>query len=158
MDTSIPDVKALLEILASHSSNWNGAWTFFSTVSVAIVAVVASGKILPRHRWAASIMAAVGFLVFATGNFIALDHLREQREAVSEFVILKAKEKKYDQVLAVAKASEPPTAGNLKLYHWSLCAFVVVLLLLIPRFLTDPADESKPAQSVAAQRDQDADA
>lgn len=138
MDPS--DAKNLIELLAGRSSAWNALWTVFYTVGAAIVGVIASGKLLSKHRTAASTIAVLGFLIFAFGNYRALEEMRKQREAVVEFVKKKAAEKQSTEITALAEASAPPTVVELRAYHWSLTLFVVALLVLIPRFLSAPKD------------------
>lgn len=138
MDPS--DAKNLIELLAGRSSAWNGLWTVFYTVGAALVGVIASGKLLSKHRTAASAIAVLGFLVFAVGNYQALEDMRKQREAVVAFVKNKAGEKQSTEIAALAEASAPPSTVELRVYHWSLSLFVVTLLVLIPRFLSAPKD------------------
>jgi hypothetical protein len=138
MDLS--DAKNLIELLAGRSSAWNALWTVFYTVGAAIVGVVASGKLLSRRRTVASAIAVCGFLVFAAGNYVALEEMRKQREAVVAFVKKKAVEKQSPEMATLAEASSPPTANELRAYHWALSLFVVALLMLIPRFLAAPKD------------------
>lgn len=130
------DAKELIGLLSERSAAWNALWTIFYTVSAAIVTLIASGKLLPKYRWAASTIAALGFLLFAAGNYRSLDELRIQREGVVQYV----KEKTQDtpSISAVADASIPPTRIDLRLYHWGLCGFVVVLLFAIPAFQKAP--------------------
>ena len=134
------DARQLVELLASRSGAWNSLWTLFYTVGAAVVGVVASGKLLARRRTAASLLAAAGFLVFAAGNYAALEDVRKQRQALVEFATLKANEERSPQIAAVAAASTPPKRSSLRLYHWSLRAFVVALLVVIPRTLPSPKD------------------
>lgn len=148
MDPS--DAKTLIELLADRSAAWNGLWTVFYTVGAAIVGVVASGKLLSKHRAAASAIAVLGFLVFAVGNYQALEEMRKQREAVVTFVKKKAVEKKSDEITALADASAPPTSAELKAYHWALSLFVVALLVLIPRFLSAPAMSNPSIERTAS--------
>jgi hypothetical protein len=124
--------KELISMLSERSSAWQALWTVFYTVSAAIVTLIASGKLLPEYRWATSSVAAAGFLLFAYGNYRALDELRKQRNAVVEYVKENAKD--CPHIFAVAEAASPPTLYNLRAYHWGLCAFVVVLLFAIPAF------------------------
>lgn len=123
-------------LLADRSNAWKGYWTVLYPVAGAIVTLVASGKLLPRYRWLASSLAAVGFLVFAAGNYHALDSMRVQRNAVVAFV--KEKAANSPQIAAIAEASAPPTQTELRVYHWGLCLFVVVLLFAIPPFQQPP--------------------
>jgi len=132
------DAKNLIELLAGRSAAWNSLWTVFYTVAAAIVGVIASGTLLSSSRSAASAIAVVGFLVFAVGNYHALDEMRKQREAVTAFVKRVATEKQCTELVALAEASSPPTVGELRAYHWALSAFVVTLLVLIPRFQLVP--------------------
>ena len=132
MDTS--DAKNLIELLTSRSAAWNSLWTMFYTVAAAIVGVIASGKLVSGHHIEASLIAAFGFLVFAAGNYRALDEMRKQREAVVEFVKCKAREENSREIETLAVASSPPSATDLKKYHWTLSVFVVALLLLIPYY------------------------
>jgi hypothetical protein len=68
--------RELIQLLADRSSAWQSLWTVFSTVSAAVVGLVASDKLLVRYRMAASLVAVVGYLVFAVGNYQALNKLR----------------------------------------------------------------------------------
>ncbi len=124
--------KELIGLLSERASAWQGLWTTFYTVSAAIVTLIATGKILPKYRWAASLLAVVGYLFFAAGNYRALDELRKQRNAVVEFVKVKAKDT--PQLIAVAEASAPPSPTELRIYHWGLSIFIVALLFAIPAF------------------------
>jgi hypothetical protein len=81
-------------------------------------------------------VAVAGFLLFAAGNYKALDELRKQRDAVVQFVTEKAKDS--PQIIAFAEASAPPSIAELRVYHWGLCVFVVVLLCAIPAFQKAP--------------------
>jgi hypothetical protein len=74
----LSDAKDLIELLAGRSGAWNGLWTVFYTVGVAIVGVVASGKLLSKHRTVASTIAVLGFLIFAVGNYHALEEMWNQ--------------------------------------------------------------------------------
>lgn len=130
------DAKELIGLLAERSAAWQALWTVFYTVSAAIVTLIASGKLLPKYRWVASSIAVAGFLLFAAGNYRALDELRKQREAVVQFVKDKAQDT--PPIIAVAAASAPPSLSDLQLYHWGLCGFVVVLLVAIPAFQKAP--------------------
>lgn len=134
MDVS--DAKQLIGLLSERSAAWQALWTIFYTVSAAIVTLIASGKLLPKYRWVASSIAVVGFLLFAAGNYRALDEVRKQRDAIVQFV--KDKAKGTPQIIAVAEASAPPSLSDLRLYHWGLCGFVVVLLFAIPAFQKAP--------------------
>jgi hypothetical protein len=138
MNTS--DAKDLIELLAGRSAAWNALWTVFYTVGAAIVGVIATGKLISNRRSVASLIAVVGFLVFAVGNFKALDEMRKQRGAVVDFVKAKAQQANSTEITAVAKASEPPSFFELCVYHWTLSAFVVATLVFIPRFLGAPKD------------------
>lgn len=138
MDPS--EAKILIELLAGRSIAWNSFWTVFYTVGAAIVGVVANGKLLSKHRTAASIIAVLGFLVFAVGNYQALEEMRKQREAIVAYVKKQAFEKQSSEIIALAEASAPPSAAELRIYHWSLSLFIVALLVLIPRFLNAPKD------------------
>jgi len=80
MNTS--DFKDLIELMAGRSAAWNALWTVFYMVGAAIADVIASGKLISNRRSLPSLIAVVGFLVFAVGNFKALDEMRKQREAV----------------------------------------------------------------------------
>jgi hypothetical protein len=132
--------KDLTQLMSERAAAWNGLWTVFYTVSAALVTLIASGKLLPKYRIAASSIAVVGFILFAAGNYRALNEMRKQRAAVVDFVIEKAKET--PQIIAVAKASVPPTLQDLRIYHWGLCVFVVVLLVAIPAFQKTRSDTS----------------
>jgi hypothetical protein len=124
--------KELVGLLSERAGAWQALWTTFYTVSAAIVTLIASGKFLPELRWVASSIAAVGFLLFAAGNYSALGALRKQRDAMVHFVKDKARDDPYITVLA--EASAPPDLAKLRMYHWGLCVFVVVLLFAIPAF------------------------
>ncbi len=124
--------KELIELMSERATAWHALWTVFYTVSAALVTLIASGKLLPKHRRAASLIAIIGYILFAVGNFQALDEMRKQREAVIEFVKDKAKESSH--IVAVADASAPPCLQELRIYHWGLCIFVIVLLAAIPAF------------------------
>jgi len=128
--------KELIGLLSERASAWQALWTVFYTVSAAIVTLIASGKLLPKYRWLASSIAVAGFLLFAAGNYRALDELRKQREAIVEYVKIKAKDT--PQIIAVAEASAPPSLADLRAYHWGLSVFVVVLLFAIPAFQKAP--------------------
>src|SRR4030095_1458380 len=104
MNTS--DAKDLIELLAGRSAAWNALWTVFYTVGAAIVGVITTGKLISNRRSVASLIAVVGFLVFAVGNFKALDEMRKQRGAVVDFVKAKAQQANSTEITAVAKASE----------------------------------------------------
>jgi hypothetical protein len=130
------DAKELIGLLSERASAWQALWTVFYTVSAAIVTLIASGKLLPKYRWLASSVAAAGFLLFAAGNYRALDEVRKQRVALVQFVTEKAKDA--PQIVAVADASVPPTLRDLRAYHWGLCGFVVVLLFAIPALQKAP--------------------
>jgi hypothetical protein len=130
MDTAA--AKDLVTMLTERANVWQGYWTVFYTVAAAIVTLVASGKLLPRYRLLTSVIAVVGFLVFAAGNYKALSTTRVQREALVAFV--KEKAASSPHVMAIAEAAEPPTLSELRLYHWGLCVFVVTLLIAIPAF------------------------
>ena len=130
MDTVGP--KELLDLLAEWNGMWQQYWNVLYTVAAAMVTLVASIKTDPRFRRILSATAAVGFLLFAAGNYMALYEMRMQRENVVAFV--EAKAGSNPQVAAVAKAAEPPSLPRLDLYHWGLCAFVVVLLFAVPEF------------------------
>jgi hypothetical protein len=132
---NISDAKDLIELLAGRSAAWNALWTLFYTVGAAIVGVIASGKLISNRRSLASLIAVIGFLVFAVGNFKALDAMRKQREAVVDFVEVKAQQTNSPEIIAVAKASKPPSFFELCVYHWTLSAAVVAVLVFIPRFL-----------------------
>lgn len=112
MNTS--DAKDLIELLAGRSAVWNALWTIFYTVGAAIVSVIASGKLISNRRSLASLIAVVGFLVFAVGNFKALDEMRKQREAVVDFVKVKAQQANSPEIIAVAKASKPQPLSTTK--------------------------------------------
>jgi hypothetical protein len=135
---STSEAKDLVSLLAERSNAWQGLWTLFYTVSAAIITLIASGKLMPKYRVGASIIAAFLFLLFAMSNYMALEELREQRAAVVEFV----KEKANDSppIIAVAEAAVPPSYTQLKLYYWGLWAFVVVLLWAIPAFQKQSTD------------------
>lgn len=138
MEPSI--AKTLIDILAERSAAWNSLWTVFYTVGVAIVGIVASGKLLSKNRTAASIIAALGFLIFAVGNYAALNEVRVQRESVVAYVKKNAEENKSPEIATLAEASSPPSVFQLLLYHWSLTLFVVVLIVVMPRFLNAPKE------------------
>lgn len=128
--------KELIGLMSERASSWQALWTVFYTVSAALVTLIASGKFLPQHRLAASLISIIGYMLFAAGNFLALDGMRKQRKAVIEFVKDKAIESPY--ILAVADASAPPSQNRLRFYHWGLCIFVIVLLAVIPKFQAPP--------------------
>jgi hypothetical protein len=132
------EAKELIGLLSERAGAWQALWTTFYTVSAAIVTLIASGKFLPKLRLSASAIAAAGFLLFATGNYQALDEVRTQREAVVSFVKDKARQDPH--ITAVAGASAPPNVVRLRLYHWGLCAFVVVLLFALPAFQRKSGD------------------
>jgi hypothetical protein len=136
MDASA--AKELIALLDERASAWQAYWTVFYTVSAAIVTLVASGKLLPRYRKLASLIAIAGFLVFAAGNYQALATMRVQREAVVEFV--KERAAGSPHIVKVAEASAPPTQMQLRAYHWGLCLFVAVLLAALPAFQQPPGD------------------
>jgi 3-oxoacyl-ACP reductase-like protein len=129
------EAKNLIELLAGRSAAWSSLWTMFYTIAAAVVGVVASGKLLGNRRTVASAIAALGFALFAVGNYQAFSDMRLQREAVSAFVMKKAEEKHSPEMVALVKASAPPTEGELRAYHWGLTLFVLSLILLMPRFL-----------------------
>jgi hypothetical protein len=60
--------------------------------------------------------------------------------AVVAFVKAQAGKKQSEEIALLAEASAPPTAVELKAYHWSLSLFIVALIVLIPRFLSTPKD------------------
>lgn len=148
MDVST--AKELIGLLSERASAWQALWTVFYTVSAAIVTLIASGKLLPKYRRVASTVAVAGFLLFATGNYKALNELRKQREAVVEFVKDKAKDTPH--IIAVAEASAPPSHSELRIYHWGLCIFVVVLLCAIPAFQKAPEDTQQDISADAKKR------
>ena len=135
---NITDFKDLMSLLADRSSAWQQLWNLLYTVAGAIVALVASGKVPPQYRRLVSVLTTIGFLVFATGNYRALETMRVQREAVVAFV--KAQSGGNPQLLALAEASAPPTENELRLYHWGLSLFVSGLLFALPAFQRKAAD------------------
>jgi hypothetical protein len=122
--------KDLIELLAERATAWHALWAVFYTVSAAVVALVASGKVATKRRWLVSAIVAVGFLFFAGGNYLALEQVRKQRVALVEFV--KEKAVKELHVRTAAEALMPPSVCELRAYHWGLCLFVVILLFAIP--------------------------
>jgi len=138
MEPSI--AKTLIDILAERSSTWNSLWTVFYTVGVASVGIVASGKLLSKHRTAVSVIVALGFLIFAVGNYLALNEVRKQRESIVAYVTKTAEEKQSTDIVTLAEASSPSSDLQLKGYHWSLTCFIVLLIVLIPRYLEAPKE------------------
>lgn len=132
--------KTLIDILAERSSAWNSLWTVFYTVGAAIVGIVASGKLLSKHRTVASVIAMLGFLIFAAGNYMALNEVRKQRESIVAYVEKQAEEKQSMEISALAKVSCPPSLFQLTMYHGSLTLFIVVLIAVIPRYLNAPKE------------------
>jgi hypothetical protein len=129
------EVKELIELIAMPLSIWQSLWTTFYTVSAAIVALVTSGKILPKMRRLVSTIAALGFLIFAVGNYEALAQVREQRVAIVCHVSAAAADNPH--IREFANASEPTSLFWLRFYHWGLCIFVLVLLFGMPAFQKD---------------------
>jgi hypothetical protein len=150
----ISGAKELVELLAVRTEAWNTLWDVYKVVAVAIVGIVASGKILKDHQRMASIIAIIGFLVFSIGNFTALDEMRKQRDALVNYVIsyVEAQNEKEDttlfkkkannEIIMFAKASMPPSRENLRTYHWLLDVFVVLLLFFLPKFQKLPDESS----------------
>jgi hypothetical protein len=134
---STSEAKDLVSLLAERASAWQGLWTLLYTVSAAIVALIASGKLMPEHRGTVSTIAAVGFLLFAVGNYIALYDLQKQRVAIVEFV--KEKATGSPHIIAVAQAAAPLRLVWLNVYHWGLCAFVIILLFVMPAYQGRPS-------------------
>ncbi|MGQ0794347.1 MAG: hypothetical protein ACT4NX_09755 [Deltaproteobacteria bacterium] len=128
--------KELIGILSERASAWQALWTVFYTVSATLVTLIASGKLLPKYRYIASSVAVVGFLLFAAGNYQALNDMRTQRSAIVEYVKEKAKDS--PQIITVAEAAAPPSLTQLRIYHWGLCVFIVVLLVALPAFQKPP--------------------
>ncbi len=150
----ISNAKELIELLAVRTEAWNTLWDVYKVVAAAIVGVVASGKILKEHQRMASIIAIVGFLAFSIGNYIALDEMRKQRDALVNYVIsyVEAQNKKEDttlsekkennEIIKFAKASMPPSIERLRFYHWLLDVFVVLLLFFLPKIQKGPDKRS----------------
>ncbi len=128
--------KELLSLLSERTGTWQALWTTYYTVSGALVTLIASGKFLPGRWWAASAIAAAAFLLFAAGNFRALDELRKQRDALVHFVKDKARDDPH--ITVVAEASAPPDLEKLRMYYWGLSVLVVVLMFAIPAFQKTP--------------------
>jgi hypothetical protein len=126
------NAKELIELLSDRATAWHALWTVLYTISAALVTIIASGKFLPKYRRLASSIAVLGFLLFAAGNYEALDQMRQQRAAVVEYVKEKAKDS--PQIIKVAEASAPPDQMSLRIYHWGLCIFVIALLVALPAF------------------------
>ena len=58
----LSQIKDIVALLTEGSAAWQSLWTIFYTVSAAVVALIASGKIQTPYRWPASTLALVGFL------------------------------------------------------------------------------------------------
>jgi hypothetical protein len=137
----ISAAKDLVELLDGRSHAWNALWAVFYTVGVALLGVIASGKLLSRHRTSVSLIAAFGFLMFAIGNYQSLDEMRIQREEIVKFVKKEANAAKLTEIAVLAEAASPPKSNMLRAYHWTLSFFIIALLVCIPRALGTPKDE-----------------
>jgi hypothetical protein len=99
-------------------------WSGISHCSSSISARAAS-----PYRRNASAIASIGYLVFAAGNFYALEQLRRQRQALTAFALRMTQD---SSVLEAVKATAPSSRWVFYVYYWGLFVFVVVLLWAIP--------------------------
>jgi hypothetical protein len=128
METSA--AKELLGLLSEHTGKWQNLWTTFYTVAAATLTLIASGKVDAEHIWAIAPIASAMFLIFAAGNYQALESMRQQRGALLEFMSEKAADSPH--LLAVVTAAAPPSRNNLRVYHWGLSSLIVALLWVLP--------------------------
>jgi hypothetical protein len=124
--------KDLVGLLFERNSAWQAQWTVFYAVSAAIITLVASGRFLPKYRWRASIISGFLFIVFAIGNYHALNQLRKQRHAIVELVMQETKDG--PEMRTLVEEARPPSLEWFIFYHWGLSVLVVLLLFAIPAF------------------------
>ena len=118
----LSQIKDIVALLTERSAAWQSLWTVFYTVSAAVVTLIASGKIQTPCRWPASTLASVGLVLFAAGNYRALNQVRLQREALVAMTELRASAAKSEDLVHFAQAWLPPTLSELRLYHGG-CVF-----------------------------------
>jgi len=110
------ELKQLLAFLFQRADATQTFWNFYAGAVTAALGLVTAGKSEWLNRWVCAGLT-VAFVVFAVGNFIALDAMRAQRQELMEV----AKEVKgYSRIERVVTAVRPPTKEQLRLFHGAL--------------------------------------
>jgi hypothetical protein len=122
------DLKDLLGFLFQRADATQTFWNFYVGAVTAVLALVTAGRAEWLNRWVCLGLTAV-FLVFAAGNFRALDSVRSQRE---QLIDVARQVKGYERVEKVVMAVRPPSPGTLYVFHGSLDVAVIVAIWGIP--------------------------
>ncbi|MBJ7310835.1 hypothetical protein ACFOLJ_24020 [Rugamonas sp. CCM 8940] len=75
--TSLSDLKILLDMYTNQYTGTDKLWTYFSTVTLAVVGfTIASDKI--SQSFIEALVVAIAYLIFCFGNYRALKLSQEQ--------------------------------------------------------------------------------
>lgn len=121
-------LKQLLAFMFQRADATQTFWNFYAGAVTAVLGLVTAGKAEWLNRWVC-LGITFAFLVFAVGNFIALDAVRAQRQ---ELMNVAKAVKGYAQMENVVAAVRPPTKQQLRLFHGALDVGTVVAIWGVP--------------------------
>lgn len=121
----LSDLKAALDMYTSQYGATDKLWTYFSSVTLAVLGfTIASDKV--SKSFVEAFIVAIGYLVFCFGNFTAL-HL-SQKQLIEFAAIARPVAAKYNVTLDTL---QPLPAASIAVFYWAVVTAVCIGILVI---------------------------
>jgi hypothetical protein len=122
------EIGKLIDLYNTQNGAINTLWNFLSIVSLGILGFVYKDK-ESREDWRVKVGLSIGYILFATGNLIALRKAQGITVAISKAI--KAVATDSGVISEVLKAHAAITISEITIYQLTL-VFVVLLAMWLP--------------------------
>src|SRR6185295_2956374 len=138
---SMAVLKSALDMYQAQYTATDKLWSYFSTVTLALVAyTISSDKVT---RIVPEAIAAIGtYLAFCMGNFFALLASQRQLLSLANVVRSQGKEQKVD-----LSTFEPFDTIHVGIFYWGVVLAIVVATVLLVKHREHAAEQAAKAAS-----------
>ena len=127
-------IDVLIPLIFERFSAFQTLWSLYIAILLGVVGFVASATKAMQSNTVKTIIT-VGFLGFASVNYLALEDVREQRVILIELAVESFEENSDPRIMSLIERGRPTDRHQLALFHWLSNTVVIVLIWLLPSIL-----------------------